>query len=173
MSQKGLTPQERGTATHKFMEYCNFEAALDNLEDEIERLYEWQYISRNEADAIDKQSVNAFFVSTAYSYIIKSKAVYREYQFVSKLNANKLNDLIPKENNEYSIIQGVADCIVENQNDIIIIDYKTDNSNDEQHYINEYSKQLELYANVLEEIFAKPVSKKIIYSFKLKKCIEV
>ena len=44
MSEGGITATERGTAMHKIIEFIDFDKA-DDIESEIERLYEWQYIS--------------------------------------------------------------------------------------------------------------------------------
>lgn len=173
MSRLGLTPAERGTAAHKFMEYCDFGAAVINIEKEIERLYEWEYISREEAAAIDRTQISAFFESYAYFAVKKAIKVYREYRFLTRINAHEFNGNISADLNEYSLVQGVADCVIENEKDIYIIDYKTDLINSETKFREEYKKQLSLYSEALCAIFKKPVTKKIIYSFHLKRCIEV
>ena len=104
--------------------------------------------------------------------ILKAQSTYKEYRFLTKIKAKNIcNEIV--EDDEYSIVQGVADCVIENENDIIIIDFKTDKINDENVLKTRYSQQLDLYAKALSEIFLKPVSKKILYSFHLKKCIEV
>lgn len=172
MLESGYTSAEKGTATHKFMEYCDYGSAAICVEDEIERLYEWQYISLAEAEIIDKESVKAFFESYAYALVLKAKNTYKEYRFLTKVKAS---ELCPDVNgdDEYSIVQGVADCIIENEDDIIIIDFKTDKIKDENILKSRYNRQLDLYSNALSKIFNKPVSKKIIYSFYMRKCIEL
>ena len=173
MSADGLTGAEKGTATHKFMEYCNFEAAVNNLEEEIERLYEWEYISEKEAEAIDRESVGMFFKSYAFGLILKAKEVYREYRFITDIPVYELNEEIENASDEFSVVQGVADCVIVNEDSIAIIDYKTDSSTDESYYKKEYSRQLQLYSKALSQIFKKPVEKCILYSFKMQNCIEI
>ena len=173
MSADGLTGAEKGTATHKFMEYCNFEAAVNNLEEEIERLYEWEYISEKEAEAIDRESVGMFFKSYAFGLILKAKEVYREYRFITDIPVYELNEEIENASDEFSVVQGVADCVIVNEDSIVIIDYKTDSSTDEGYYKKEYSRQLQLYSKALSQIFKKPVKKCILYSFKMQNCIEI
>ncbi len=172
MLENGYTSVEKGTATHKFMEYCDYGSAAISVEDEIERLYEWQYISLAEAEIIDKESVKAFFESYAYALALKAKNTYKEYRFLTKVKASEICPDV-NDDNEYSIVQGVADCIIENEDDIIIIDFKTDKIKDEVALKNRYDKQLNLYADALGKIFNKPVLKKIIYSFYMQKCIEI
>ena len=155
------------------MEYCCFESATENLEEEIDRLYEWQYISEKEAEAIDRESVKAFFESYAYALMLKAEKIHKEYRFITKIPAYKLNPEIVKSDEYYSLVQGVADCIIENFDNLIIIDYKTDSANDERYYKQEYGQQLQMYSEALTAIFNKPVLKCIIYSFSMKKCIEL
>ncbi len=173
MSESGFTSAEKGTATHKFMQFCDYDAAAIDIESEISRLYEWQYISTSEAEVIDKQSVKAFFDSYVYGMIQKAVRIHKEYRFLTKIAVSEINSKINGFDNEFSVVQGVADCVIENENDIVIVDYKTDKTDDAAKLIARYSKQLSLYAQALEKIFNKPVSSKIIYSFYLKKCIEL
>ncbi len=173
VSEVGLTAAEKGTATHKFMEYCNFESAAQDVEAEIERLYEWEFISEKEAEAINRESVLAFFKSYAYGIILKANETHKEYRFISKVPACELNNDINADSCEYSIVQGVADCVVINDDGIVIIDYKTDSATDEAYYKNEYSRQLQMYSKALSQIFKKPVLKCILYSFKMQRCIEL
>lgn len=64
-------------------------------------------------------------------------------------------------------VQGVVDLIIENQDDIYILDYKTSRLNSGKDFIKKYEKQLDLYAKAVSKFFKKPVTKKIIYSFYL------
>ncbi len=173
ITEAGLTAAEKGTATHKFMESCHFESAVNDIEAEIERLYEWEYISKKEAETIDRESIKAFFESYAFGLILKASRVYKEYRFISKVSASELNNEIKDNSSDFSIVQGVADCIIENDDGIIIIDYKTDSSKSEEYYKKEYSRQLEMYSMALTQIFKKPVKKCILYSFTMKRCIEI
>ena len=173
LTKLGLTPAERGTATHKFMEFCDYSAAKNNIETEIERLVEWQYISEKQAEAIDCDAISAFFESRAYELIKNAREVYKEYRFLTDVNCYELNENIPDTSGEYSLVQGVADCVAVLHDSIAIIDYKTDSATNEGYYISEYSHQLKMYADAISKIFGMPVSTKIIYSFKMKKCIEL
>ncbi len=133
------------------------------MKKEIERLYEWEYISLEEAAAIDRTQISAFFESYAYFAVKRAIKVYREYRFLTRINAHEFNGNISADLNEYSLVQGVADCVIENENDIYIIDYKTDLINSESKFREEYKKQLSLYSEALCAIFKKPVTKKRLY----------
>ena len=173
LSEKGLTPAQIGTATHKFMEFCDFKRASEDIDSEIERLAEWKYITNLEAEAIDKESIKEFFNSYVYDYVVGADRVYNEYRFITKIPCNKINPEISESIEDSTLVQGVADCVIIKDNRIIIVDYKTDNSKSKQYFIDEYSYQLNLYADALTKIFSLPIEKKIIYSFKMRECIEV
>ena len=173
LSDNGLTSSEKGTANHKFMECCDFEKASMNIDEEIERLIEWQYLTEAQAEVIDKTAISEFFESDIYSLMKNSEKLLKEYRFITKVNCAMLDSEIPESLNEYTLVQGVADCIAILKDGIILVDFKTDKSSDEAYYKAEYSDQLDLYSNALAKKFALPVKKKIIYSFKLRKCIEL
>ena len=67
------------------------------------------------------------------------------------------------------IVQGIADCVIENKNEIIIIDYKTDKIKTLTTLYDRYYEQLSIYQQALSKIFNKPSNTAILYSFHLNK----
>ena len=61
---------------------------------------------------------------------------------------------------------------IDENGNIIIVDYKTDVEKDEKVLIKRYKKQLEIYKNALEKDLNKKVYKKYIFSMFLNKEIE-
>ncbi len=163
MSKSGLTPAERGTALHKFMQFADYEKAENSVEDEIKRLYEFEFISEEEADSIDPVVVNKFFNSDLYKRMKDSDLVQREYKFMVKY---------PYKEHE-TIIQGIADCIFEENGEIVIVDFKTDNVKDVNVLAERYAEQLKIYKYALTEIFHKNVKECVLYSVKLGKTVNV
>ncbi len=173
LSETKLTPAEIGSANHKFMECCDYKLASENLDSEIERLIEWQFLTERQGEVIDKNAISEFFKSEVYDIIKNSEKVLKEYRFITKVNCSKLNSEIPEELNEFTLVQGIADCVAVCNDGLVLIDFKTDNSDNEEYFIDAYKEQLELYSSALEKTFELPVIKKIIYSFKMRKCIFV
>ncbi len=163
MSKAGLTPAERGTALHKFMQFADFNAAESDVEAEVNRLYEYEFISEQEADSIDRELLKKFFKSNIYGRIKSSPKVMREYKFM--VNYPYLG--------QKTIIQGIADCLFEEDGNIVIIDFKTDNVRDVAELRDRYSQQLAIYKTAISEIFNKTVSECVIYSVKLGQEIDV
>lgn len=163
MSKVGLTPAERGTALHKFMQYADYAAAENDLSAELERLYEWEFISEEERDAIDCNALKHFFESDVYRRIKQSDRVLREYKFMVRH---------PYGEHE-TIVQGIADCVFFERGGAVILDFKTDNVSDINVLAERYSEQLQIYKNAVADIFATPVRECIIYSMHLNKQINV
>lgn len=168
-----LSAAEKGTAMHKFMQYCDFVAANISIKDEIERLVSDGKLTVDEAKSLNSNNLKAFFESDIGKKVLSSDKVYKEQNFMVEVLATKVyNDLSEEFNDEKIIIQGVADlCFVENDG-LVIVDYKTDKA-DEEELVKRYKTQLDIYALALSQVFDMKVSQTAIYSFYLKKLIKL
>ncbi len=173
LSAGGLMPTQRGTAMHKVMQFIDFDKCND-LEAEIERLYEWQFISEAEMNSLNKKALNEFFASDIFRRIKNSPLVKREMRFLTEVPATEIdNTLDNKFVNEKVIIQGAVDiCFIED-NEVVILDFKTDNADDINDLKTAYSEQLNIYGIACEKIFEKPIKEKLIYSFKFSDTIKI
>ena len=162
-----MSATSRGTAMHKVMEYFDFSKSND-IDSELERLYEWQFINENEYNSINKPALKQFFESELFTRIIKADTVKREMQFLTEVPITKIDTTLDKRfENEKIVIQGAVDvCFIEN-GEIIILDFKTDRVNDLSELKAAYSGQLSIYAEACSKIFKLPIKEKIIYSFHL------
>lgn len=173
MSEGGITAAERGTATHKIIEFIDFDKT-DDIESEINRLYEWQYISEREAKAVNRKKLREFFDSPLFARIKSSPLVKREMRFLTEMPASKADpslkgDLV----DEKIIVQGAVDLCFEEGGEIVVVDFKTDRTDNPDNLVLAYGEQLSIYSAACEKIFAKRVKQKIIYSFALSSEIEV
>ncbi len=173
MSKGGITATGRGTATHKVMQFIDFSKA-DDIEGEIERLYEWQFITETEAQAVNRESLKNFFESNVFGRILRSETVKREMRFLTELPARLIDpELDSNFNSENIIVQGAVDiCFVE-EDGVVVLDFKTDRVENPNQLKEAYGEQLSIYAKACEKIFEKPVKQKLIYSFALSKEITV
>ena len=167
-----LTASEKGTVTHRFMELCIFENAEKNLDEEICRLVSLGKLTSRQSEGIDKDTVKAFFESDVYERIQRSRSVMREKQFLVKFS-----DLDCGELEEYKgsdgMLQGIADCIFEEDDGYVLLDYKTDRNTTAEQLRENYTVQLMLYKAAFDLLLDKPVKSSYIYSFSLKKGIEI
>ena len=62
------------------------------------------------------------------------------------------------------MLQGVADCVLEEDDGLVLIDFKTDRVTDAETLRSRYAQQLQLYAQALAGYFGKPVRERLLYS---------
>lgn len=173
MSNGGITAAGRGTAMHKVMQFFDF-SKYNDIESEIERFYEWQYITETEMLSLNKNALKNFFESDIFGRIKNSPNVQREMRFLTEVPATELDKTLNKRfENEKVIIQGAVDiCFVED-NQLVILDFKTDRVEEPFALAEAYGAQLAFYAKAAEKIFGLPVKEKLIYSFSLNKTIKI
>ena len=169
ISKKGLTPAERGTALHTFMQFADFYAAETDIKQEINRLITNQFITQQQGDCLDVHQIKRFFSSSLYQSIKNAANSYREWHFALDIPASEfLQDSSSSERtDEIILIQGIADCIFEQDDGYVIVDYKTDHVQSENELIERYRQQLRMYKQAVEKIMQKPVSGVFLYSFAL------
>ncbi len=166
-----LTGAAMGTTMHHIMQFISFDEKVD-VNKEIERLVEWKFITEQEANSADIDAINAFFGSELYRRIIDSNSVHREMRFLSEIPAKRidatLDNSLPDAN---IIVQGAIDLCFEEDDGIVVLDFKTDRVDNITELVDYYGEQVAIYAAAAEKIFEKPVKEKIIYSFCLGKSI--
>lgn len=175
---------ERGTATHLFMQFCDFDRLdcknqLDKrIDDECARLTEQRFITPRIASLINKSQLRSFFQSKIFSDIRASRKVYREYRFNCELPANEFTadpNLMSELVDEKILVQGVIDCFfVNSDGDVTLLDYKTDyisrampRSDAIELLRSRHQLQLGYYRAACEAVSAKRVSRLVIYAFGL------
>ena len=174
LSADGMTPAERGTATHTFMQYANYQAAAADLQAEADRLYEDGFLTLEQRKALDENRLRQFFQSPLYARMCQSPAVMREYPFTIPLPASAFDPQLPSAfAAETMIVQGIADCVFEENGELVIVDYKTDRISDKQALIALYKKQLDIYREALSTILGKPVKETLLYAFHLSETVKV
>lgn len=174
LQKQGVTPAQRGTILHSFMQFADYNKAQENLDKEIERLVEQEFITKQQALILNRPKIEAFLNSDLYKRMKNANNVLREYKFLHFINAKKINENInDNENQDEILIQGIADCIIFEPDGIILVDYKTDYVNDEEIIINRYYDQLLIYKNAIENAFHLKVKQCIIYALHLEKEIDV
>jgi len=180
------TGAERGTATHLFMQFCDFDNVVSlGVEAELNRLFERGFIDKRNADLVNKDKVNSFFNSGLYNSVKNAKEIWRERRFNINLPADRFTqDETTKARlaGEKVLVQGVIDLLfVDKEDRLILADYKTDfftkseieSGEAETILIDRHSNQLSYYAEACRKIFGREVDEILIYSFALEKSIKI
>lgn len=66
---------------------------------------------------------------------------------------------------ETIILQGVIDCFFEEEDGLVLVDYKTDKYQNKEEVLSKYTIQLDCYAKALVQILKKRVKNKYLYLF--------
>ncbi len=186
-SKRGTTHADRGTATHLFLQFCDFEnAARNGAERELSRLLEKKFISPEIARLIDLSQIKKFFESKFYAELGSADKVYRETRFNILLPASRFTQdksFGEEIEGEEILVQGVIDLFFTDADGrIVLCDYKTDHLtkdelSDESLVIKKmterHAKQLEYYAMAIERLLGKAPDKVVIYSLPFGESVEI
>lgn len=169
LSNGELTAAQKGTAMHAFMQYCDYENAKNNLIAEIERLKDNNYLSDEQANALNTTKLSNLFNSEFAKRMFESDKIYREIKVSSFIPVNELEDTELTDN---VLVQGIADCVFEENGELVLVDYKTDRVDNENELLDLYKNQIAFYKKAIEKTLKKPVKTALLYSFSLDKiCI--
>lgn len=156
---------EVGTAAHTVMQHINYNmtGSADEIRLEIERLYSENRLSDDEAKTVSAESIYTFFNSDLGKRAKSASRVYREFPFTLLIPVSEV--YADYKGNEKSLIQGKIDLFFEEEDEIVLVDYKTGKVS--ASYLKEAAEkhkvQLLLYAKSLERITGKLVKSAYIY----------
>lgn len=174
MSSGGLTPAQRGTATHKFMQFSNYAAARADIESELARLVDGGFLSEDEGKAVNIGAAKRFFMSSLAERIFASDNVMREKKFAALFPAKFFYpELTGEAAEEKIVVQGIADCVFVEDGKLVIVDYKTDTGVDAEALLDRYSAQLGIYREALSQALGMPVKETLLYSFFMNSTVKV
>ena len=152
-----------GTLLHETLRRIDFKSfSIDDAKKIVSTFTDNQSIIKSIVNKI-----SYFSKTNLFKEIADSNSIYKETSFNLNLSAREVYGI---DSDEVVMIQGIIDLFFINQYDnIVLVDYKSDYVNSEKELIDRYKIQLDLYKKALEDILEKEVSKTIIYSFKLGK----
>lgn len=159
-----------GTAYHTVMQSLNFNETLANVQEIIEK-----FVSVGKIEAEVAQWVNPEFVCAAIAAIkpllLGSVKVLKEQPFYLFDNYSKL--VAKADTDQKIIVQGVIDLIILHKNRAIVVDFKTNKTNNINYLKQSYALQLNLYAQSVGRAFGVQNVEKFIYSFENDALIEM
>lgn len=166
-----LSPAEKGTATHLFMQFASYEACRseESIRQELSRLVRAEFLTPEQAEAVEVGQLAVFFQSDLGRWLLSQPEVRREFKFSLLVDAGAY---VPQAAGEQVMLQGVVDCFVSSSEGITILDFKTDRVGDDPtERAAYYRPQLEAYAKALSRIYGQPVKEKILYFFSAGKAV--
>lgn len=169
-NEEEVTSTRKGTLYHKIMEKLPIETitSMEETKQELQKLAGENIILQDELKWISCRKLYHFINSSLGKRMVKAKKekrIYNEQPFVFGIPAKELDSSI--KSNEIVLVQGMVDSYFEEEDYIILMDYKTDKVHTKEELIEKYKNQLDYYKRALEQITGKKVKEKIIYSFHL------
>ncbi|MDS1029492.1 helicase-exonuclease AddAB subunit AddA [Bacillota bacterium LX-D] len=173
---KKLTGAERGTALHLLLQHLNkrLPFAEEKLPEFLAELQIKEILTKEQAAALNCRQIAMFYASPLGQRLQAAPQVQVEVPFSLMLPGAELYPEL-KESSETILLQGVIDCLWEENGEIVIVDYKTDWVVEAEldKLVTKYRIQLNAYARAVETIWRKKVKQKYLYFFELNKAVEI
>ncbi len=163
-----------GTAAHLVLSQLDLDKPItkETIKRLIDKLVADDAIAEPVASRIDVNSIMKFFQTDLGKMTLdKDNSVFREWPFTFALPASQWSKECEETQNsklktqDFIIIQGIIDLLVETPKGLVIVDFKTDNvpAGEIPQRAELYRKQLDLYAQAAEVITGKKVLSKWLY----------
>lgn len=164
-----------GTAMHRFLECFDFakEDFPETFDEQLAYMKQIKALSDDEFTRINAFKLKKFLNDESakrMSAAAKDGKLYKEKPFVFGSDAKTLfND--EDATDEMILVQGIIDVYWEEEDGIVLLDYKTDRVDADKDLVLRYERQLELYKNAIEASYGVKVKEVLIYSFALERSI--
>ncbi|BAQ10254.1 ATP-dependent helicase/nuclease subunit b [Bacillus sp. OxB-1] len=166
MQSRALSAAEIGTAMHTIMQQIPLEQSVTirKVEEVISELVDRQLLTMEEANAVDAGSVAHFFTTPLAKRLQSASRLFREVPFTYAYDG---------QDGDRQILQGIVDCLFEEKDGWVLLDYKTDRvrgrfrtaEEADEELQRRYGIQLNLYRQALEEILHIPIKEMVLYLF--------
>lgn len=168
----------RGTAYHRVMECLDYKrtGSYEEIKAQIIHLEEQKKLTEEEAASIYIKDILKFAASDLGQRMktaAEKDCLFREQPFVIAVEASEVDELWNGE--EKILVQGIIDSYFLEEDEIVLVDYKTDRiqKGEESILIARYRSQIKDYARALQKMRKKKVKECLIYSFALHKEIQI
>ncbi|HBF9837797.1 TPA: helicase-exonuclease AddAB subunit AddA [Clostridioides difficile] len=172
-----ISGTEIGTIVHLVMEVLDLKnvSSVNDIKSQIRGFVSKGIITEKQASIVNPYKIYKFFASNIGKRMLNAEFINREKSIYAQVNMKDIyiyeklinNDDKKLYNNESVMLRGIVDAYFEEDNQIVLVDYKTDFVNEENinQIIEKYKKQLDLYADIIETLTGKSVKEKCIYLF--------
>lgn len=165
---------KRGTAMHRVLECYDFTREADSLEEQLRLLEDQGKIEEDLLELVYLPALKKFLTSPLASRMqvaAHSGKLYKEKPFVMGKPAREA--LEESGSSEMLLIQGIIDVFFEEEDGIVLLDYKTDSVSSGRELADRYRTQMELYKEAIERALGMTVKEKVLYSFCLGEIVSV
>lgn len=165
--ERKLTAAERGTATHRTLQYLRFAGAQtpEGITAQVQALAARGLLTAREAQAVNTASLLQLMrtpLGAALAAAEVAGTLRREFRFSLLCPAETF---FPGAGEEQVLLQGVVDAWFETPDGLVIVDYKTDRIRPDAvpERTAYYAAQLRAYAGAMARITGRPVCRRTLY----------
>lgn len=163
----------RGTAYHRALELLDFGKVRtrEELRNALDGFKKDQRMDEESLSLLSEDVLMSFLTSPLGKRLAAAQwegRLKKERQFVVGIPAREME---AGDSDERILIQGIMDAYMEEEEGLVLVDYKTDHirPGEEKVLIERYQTQMDYYQRALEQMTGKRVREKIIYSMALEK----
>ena len=170
LPEKEVLGSDRGTAYHRVLELFPFECYFkrSDLTIILDTLVQEGKLRQQERELVSEYKIWKFLNCTLGKKIreaSKQGKLHREQPFVLGLPAKELYP--DSESTQLVLVQGMIDAFFEEDDELVLLDYKTDyiHLDAKEELKKKYKEQLKYYKKALESLTEKKVKEVWFYSF--------
>ena len=157
----------RGVAMHRFLECFDFsrEDAADSFDAQIIEEIDRGLLTDDQRKLLSEDKLRVFLSSDLADRMMKAArcgCLFKEHAFVME------HEMEPGVN---VLVQGIIDAFFEEDDGIVLLDYKTDKVRTADELTDRYKAQVDLYAEAISRAKDKPVKERYLYSFSLSEAV--
>lgn len=170
MQDKQLSAADVGTAVHAVMQHIPLDKrmAAPEIKELIETLVGMEILSPDEGEAVKVKEIENFFSGELSLRLANAKSIKREVPFTYAKQDSE---------GDYQIIQGIVDCLFEEEDGWVLLDYKTDRvygiPDLQKEMASRYEVQLSVYQEAVEAILQIPIKERVLYLFAAGQQVEI
>ena len=132
-----------------------------------------EFATKEQVNEIRVDQILSFFESELGQRLQKAKSVRKEIPFTMAFPAHEAYQDW-QDGDENILVQGIIDCLFEDEHGLVLLDYKTDTITDrfkngfeeaEPVLKNRYEKQIQLYTRAVEQILKRKVTERYLFFF--------
>ncbi|USK40216.1 helicase-exonuclease AddAB subunit AddA [Cytobacillus firmus] len=175
MQEKSLSPAERGTAMHAVMQHIDFSrpVTVETISSKMDEMVRKELLTEEQRASIEPHLIVQFFETELGQRMVQAKSVRREIPFSLSFPAREIYSDWQGED-EPVLIQGIVDCVFEDEHGLVLLDYKTDGISGRYKggfaeakpvLENRYKVQIDMYTRALEQILKREVNERYLFFF--------
>lgn len=173
-----ISGARRGVLYHKIMQMIVEKEieSFEQVDEELKRMIEKGTILQEEIKLINKQKIWQCLQNNIIKRMMQYKKIdqlYCEKQFMIGIPAKEIYPNSTSQ--ELILVQGMIDAYFEEEDGLVLVDYKTDyvGERGEMELIEKYKVQLDYYQHALEKMTHKKVKERYLYSFYLGREVKI